>query len=120
MTNDSKERYGSVSRIFHWGMAFLIVWQGLKFFDRINEGEHWVGQTLVPATQISSGASQLLIIAGIVMGAKGLGGIFLLLGNPIRGWLIDDVVNPDGPSLAEALAASNAGIEAGGRAGGRD
>lgn len=47
-------------------------------------------------------------------------GIFLLLGNPIRGWLIDDVVNPDGPSLAEALAASNAGIEAGGRAGGRD
>ena len=37
-------------------------------------------QTLVPATQISSGASQLLIIAGIVMGAQGLGGIFLLLG----------------------------------------
>lgn len=48
MTNDSKERYGSVSRIFHWGMALLIVWQGLKFFDRINDGEHWVGQTLVP------------------------------------------------------------------------
>jgi Zn-dependent membrane protease YugP len=37
-------------------------------------------QTLVPATQISSGASQLLIIAGIVLGAQGLGGIFLLLG----------------------------------------
>ena len=37
-------------------------------------------QVLVPATQISSGASQLLIIAGIVLGAKGLGGIFLTLG----------------------------------------
>ena len=36
-------------------------------------------QTLVPATQISSGASQLLIIIGIVLGAKGLGGIFLTL-----------------------------------------
>jgi Zn-dependent membrane protease YugP len=37
-------------------------------------------QVLVPATQISSGASQLLIIAGIVLGAQGLGGIFLTLG----------------------------------------
>jgi len=37
-------------------------------------------QVLVPATQISSGASQLLIIIGIVLGAKGLGGIFLMLG----------------------------------------
>lgn len=37
-------------------------------------------QTLVPATQISSGAAQLLIIAGIVLGAKSLGGIFLTLG----------------------------------------
>lgn len=39
-----------------------------------------VRQTLVPVTQISSGASQLLIIIGIVLGAKGLGGIFLTLG----------------------------------------
>jgi Zn-dependent membrane protease YugP len=39
-----------------------------------------VRQTLVPATQISSGAAQLLIIVGIVLGAKGLGGIFLTLG----------------------------------------
>ncbi|MFZ5495507.1 MAG: zinc metallopeptidase [Verrucomicrobiota bacterium] len=37
-------------------------------------------QVLVPATQISSGASQLLIILGIVLGAKGLGGVFLTLG----------------------------------------
>ncbi len=39
-----------------------------------------VRQTLVPATQIASGASQLLIIVGIVLGAKALGGIFLMLG----------------------------------------
>ncbi len=39
-----------------------------------------IRQTLVPATQISSGAAQLLIIIGIVLGAKGLGGIFLTLG----------------------------------------
>lgn len=37
-------------------------------------------QTLVPATQISASASQFLIIIGIVIGAQGLGGIFLMLG----------------------------------------
>ena len=39
-----------------------------------------IRQTLVPATQISSGAAQLLLIIGIVLGAQGLGGIFLTLG----------------------------------------
>ena len=48
MINDSKERYGSVSKILHWLMAVLIGWQLLKFGDRITEGEHWIGQTLVP------------------------------------------------------------------------
>ncbi len=37
-------------------------------------------QTLVPATQISASASQFLIIIGIVLGAQGLGGMFLTLG----------------------------------------
>jgi Zn-dependent membrane protease YugP len=37
-------------------------------------------QVLVPATQISAGASQFLIIIGIVLGAQGLGGTFLMLG----------------------------------------
>lgn len=37
-------------------------------------------QTLVPATQIASGASQFLIIIGIVLGAQAVGGIFLMLG----------------------------------------
>ncbi|WP_415910487.1 zinc metallopeptidase [Oleiharenicola sp. Vm1] len=39
-----------------------------------------VRQTLVPATQIASGASQLLIILGIVLGASKAGGMFLMLG----------------------------------------
>ncbi len=39
-----------------------------------------VRQTMVPATQIASGASQFLIILGIVLGAKAAGGIFLTLG----------------------------------------
>lgn len=48
MIHDSKERYGSVSKILHWVMTVLIGWQLLKLGDRIAEGEHWVGQTLVP------------------------------------------------------------------------
>lgn len=47
--------------------------------------------------------------------------VLALAGNPNQGWRIADVVNQDGyPGLAENLAASNARIEAGGRAGGRD
>lgn len=36
------------------------------------------------------------------------------------GWRVDDVLNPGYPSLAENIAASNARIEAGGKAPGRD
>lgn len=61
MGPDSKQRYGTVSRVFHWGMAFLIGWQLLKLFDRIDDGEHWVGQTLVP-WHVSIGTLLLLLI----------------------------------------------------------
>lgn len=61
MVGDSKERYGSVSRIFHWGMAVLIGWQLLKLFDRIDDGEHWVGQTLV-SWHLAIGTLLLLLI----------------------------------------------------------
>ena len=47
---------------------------------KVGYGMMKVRQTLVPATQISAGASQFLIIAGILLGAKGLGGIFLMIG----------------------------------------
>ena len=61
MNNDTKQRYGSISRIFHWGMTVLIGWQLLKFFDRIADGEHWVGETLVP-WHISIGTLLLLLV----------------------------------------------------------
>ena len=47
---------------------------------KVGYGMMTLRQTLAPATQIASGASQLLIIVGIVLGAKALGGIFLTLG----------------------------------------
>ncbi|WP_442594772.1 cytochrome b [Parapusillimonas sp. JC17] len=62
MSGDTPERYGGITRFFHWGMAVLVGWQFLKFFDRIAEGEHWVGQTLVP-WHISIGTLFLLLIA---------------------------------------------------------
>ena len=61
MTHDSHARYGSVTRWFHWGMGALIVWQLLKLFDRIDEGEHWVGQTLVP-WHVSIGTLLLVLV----------------------------------------------------------
>jgi cytochrome b561 len=61
MVRDSRKRYGSITRLFHWGMTLLIGWQMLKFFDRISEGEHWVGQTLVP-WHLSIGTLLLLLV----------------------------------------------------------
>jgi len=61
--HDTPARYGSVSRWLHWGMAILILWQFLKIGDRISDGEHWIGQTLVP-WHISIGA--LLLVLAVV------------------------------------------------------
>jgi len=61
VSKDTKERYGTVSRVLHWAMAVLILWQALKLFDRIDDGEHWVGQTLVP-WHISIGTLLLLLV----------------------------------------------------------
>lgn len=66
MIHDSKTRYGHVTRLFHWIMALFIAWPMLKFFDLIDDGEHWVGQTQVP-WHISVGTLlPLLILARIV------------------------------------------------------
>ena len=42
-------------------MALLIGWQMLKFFDRIDDGEHWIGQTLVP-WHVSIGTLLLVLV----------------------------------------------------------
>ena len=59
--NDSAQRYGAPTRFLHWGMALLILLQFLQLGDRINDGEHWIGQTLVPS-HISVGALLLALI----------------------------------------------------------
>lgn len=61
MKGDTKEGYGTVSRVFHWGMAFLILWQLLKISERIEDGEHWVGQTLV-AWHVSIGTLIFILV----------------------------------------------------------
>lgn len=61
MIYDSKSKYGSVSRFFHWLMTLLIFWQLLKLGDRIADGEHWVGETLVP-WHVSIGVLFLVLV----------------------------------------------------------
>lgn|SRR5690606_5170156 len=61
MNRDTPERYGTVSRIFHWTIALLVAWQAPKIFDRFDDGEHWVGQTLVP-WHISVGVLVLVLV----------------------------------------------------------
>ncbi len=55
------QRYGRPARFFHWIMAVLIVMQFFKLGDRIDEGEHWLGQTIVP-WHISVGSVLLVLI----------------------------------------------------------
>lgn len=48
MLGDSPRRYGAVTKLFHWLMALLFVQQFAKLGDRINDGEHWVGDFFGP------------------------------------------------------------------------
>lgn len=61
MLQDSRQRYGVVSRFFHWLVALLVVWQALKLGDRIDDGAHWVGQVLVP-WHVSIGVTILVLV----------------------------------------------------------
>ena len=61
MINDSKISYGIISKTFHWLMALLIIWQLFKFSDRISDGEHWIGQTIVP-WHVSIGFTLMILI----------------------------------------------------------
>lgn len=47
-TRDTTTRYGTVTRLLHWGTALLFVHQFGKFFHRINDGEHWLGSLVGP------------------------------------------------------------------------
>ncbi|HEC73227.1 MAG TPA: cytochrome b [Methylophaga aminisulfidivorans] len=60
MINDSPDRYGSVTRFFHWLVAVLVIQQFFKFADRIDEGKHWLGDTFGPY-HVSIGAVIMLL-----------------------------------------------------------
>jgi len=62
MPVDSRTRYGTISRMLHWLMAVLIGWQMFRFFDLIDEGEHWVGKTLVAPWHVSIGVVLLVLV----------------------------------------------------------
>lgn len=66
MPFDTQKRCGTITKAFHWLMALLVGWQLLKFGDRIAEGEHWVGQVLVP-WHVSVGVL-LLAFAALIVG----------------------------------------------------
>jgi cytochrome b561 len=63
MRDDSPKGYGGTTRLLHWGMGLLILLQFLKLGDRIDEGEHWIGQTIVPL-HVSVGAV-IFVLAGL-------------------------------------------------------
>lgn len=50
MLNDTHQRYGLITRFFHWLVAILVIQQFFKFADYINDGEHWLGDTFGPTT----------------------------------------------------------------------
>ncbi|NLD69258.1 MAG: cytochrome b [Limnobacter sp.] len=61
-SRDRQQRYDGLTRFFHWSMAILVGWQMLKFFDRINDGEHWVGENLA-SWHLPIGTVILLVVA---------------------------------------------------------
>jgi cytochrome b561 len=68
MLNDNLRVYGKISRAFHWIMTVLIFWQLLKLGDRIADGEHWIGQTLVP-WHVSIGTLVLVLVVARIFWA---------------------------------------------------
>ena len=66
---DSRERYGAVSRILHWGMAALIAWQFLTAITRVVAEDSALDKFLW-ATHKHSGV--LLLVLIILRGAWAL------------------------------------------------
>ncbi|MGD8175827.1 cytochrome b [Marinimicrobium sp. ARAG 43.8] len=62
MIYDSKERYGVITRVFHWGMAILIFWQMLTVASRVALEDTAV-EAFFWATHKPLGALLLVLIA---------------------------------------------------------
>lgn len=63
MLQDNASKYGVITKLFHWVMAVLVLWQMLKLSDYYLDGEHWVGENLVRY----HGSIGLLILALVVL-----------------------------------------------------
>lgn len=61
MLHDSQQRYGLITRFFHWFMAVLVLQQFFKFGDYYKDGEHWLGDTFGPY-HTSVGALLMILV----------------------------------------------------------
>lgn len=46
--NDTPQKYGFISKLLHWGIGFLILFQFLKIFERWNEKQNFISSILPP------------------------------------------------------------------------
>lgn len=70
MLNDSQQRYGLISRFFHWFVAVLVIQQFFKFADYINDGEHWLGDLFGPYHTSLGALIMLLTVARLLWSRK--------------------------------------------------
>jgi cytochrome b561 len=70
MLNDSPQRYGLITRFFHWFMAVLVLQQFFKFGDYINDGKHWLGDTFGPYHTSIGALIMLLAVIRLIWGSK--------------------------------------------------
>ena len=61
MVHDTQQRYGAITRFFHWLTAVLIINQLFKFGDYFNDGKHWLGDTF-GAYHSSIGAVVMVLV----------------------------------------------------------
>lgn len=70
MLQDSSERYGTVTRFFHWLVAVLVLQQFFKIADRIDEGKHWLGDTFGPYHTSIGALILILVIARLIWASQ--------------------------------------------------
>ena len=70
MWQDTKNKYGAISKLLHWGMALLIIQQFFKFAGRINDNQHWLGETFGPWHASIGFTILLLVVVRLLWVAK--------------------------------------------------
>lgn len=62
MLHDDHNRYGLITRLLHWSIGLLVIWNFLRFANLINDGENWVSQTLVKPFHSSIGILMFVLV----------------------------------------------------------